>query len=107
MAYQPKYAQKKPDRPQKVVQPRQEPKKKMSKGVFALFIVLGIIIIPAASFLTGKLLLAMAQDLGRPKAAAVAKTADLSVMADLEMSVCVSQSVRSLCSDYGGVLYWL
>lgn len=84
MAYQPKYAQKKTDRPQTPVQPRQEPKKKMSRGVFALFIVLGIILIPASSFLTGKLLLSMARDLGRPKAAAVAKTGDLSVMADLE-----------------------
>ena len=85
MAYQPKYAQKKTDRPQTPAQPRQEPKKKMSRGVFALFIVLGIILIPASSFLTGRLLLAMAQDLGRPKAAAVAKTGDLSVMADLEV----------------------
>ena len=84
MAYQPKYAQKKTDRPQTPAQPRQESKKKMSRGVFALFIVLGIILIPASSFLTGKLLLSMARDLGRPKAAAVAKTGDLSVMADLE-----------------------
>jgi len=67
-----------------VVQPRQEPRKKMSKGIFALFVVLGIVIIPAASFLTGKLLLAMAQDLGRPKAVNIAKTADLAVMADVE-----------------------
>jgi len=84
MAYQPKYAQKKSTRTQPVVQPRQEPRKKMSKGIFALFVVLGIVIIPAASFLTGKLLLAMAQDLGRPKAVNIAKTADLAVMADVE-----------------------
>lgn len=88
MAYQPKYAQKTPARTQEVKEPRQEPRpqqKKMTKGVFALFIVLGILIVPAASFLTGKLLLAMAQDLGRPKAPAVAKTADRTVMADFEV----------------------
>lgn len=87
MAYQPKYAQKKPTRAQNGKEPRQEiqpRKKKMSKGVFALFIVLGIIIVPAASFLTGKLLAAMAQDLGRPKAAAVSKTADRTIAADFE-----------------------
>ena len=79
MAYQPKYAQKKPALTETVRQPRPA-RKKMSKGIFALFIVLGIVIIPAASFLTGKLLLAMAQDLGRPKVSAAAKTQDRAIM---------------------------
>ncbi len=88
MAYQPKYAQKKPVRNEKTKEPQQisQPKpKKMRKGVFVLFIILGIFIVPAASFLTGKLLLAMARDLGRPKPAAVAKTADRTVRADFEV----------------------
>ena len=85
MAYQPKYIQKKPSRVQRNEASRQEPKhRKMSKGVFALFIVMGILIVPSASFLTGKLLLAMARDLGRPKMAAVAKTDDMTVMSDFE-----------------------
>lgn len=87
MAYQPKYAQKKPTRTQRAKESRQEKRpqqKKMSKGVFALFIVLGIVIVPAASFLTGKLLLAMVQDLGRPRTAAAAKTADMTIVQSFE-----------------------
>ena len=65
MAYKPKYAQKKSVGTRQTREnPRPKPRKKMSKGVFALFIVLGIVIIPAASFLTGKLLMCMARDLG-------------------------------------------
>ena len=80
MAYQPKYAQKNPARAETVRQSRPEqPKKKMAKGVLALFVVLGIVIIPTASFLTGKLLLAMARDLGRPKAATVKTVGDMQV----------------------------
>lgn len=78
MAYQPKYAQKKPSRAEKVRQPRQP--KKLSKGVLILFVVLGIFLIPAASFLTGKLFLAMVQDLGRPKVPAVKTTGDMAVL---------------------------
>lgn len=87
MAYQPKYAQKKPSRAERVRGSRQTApvqRKKMGKGMIALFVVLGIVIIPAASFLTGKLLLAMARDLGRPKTVAVAQIADRTVMADFE-----------------------
>ena len=82
MAYQPKYAQKKPAREEKRNQPRQNPQpkqKKMSKGMFVVFLVLGIVIVPLSSFLTGKLLLAMARDLGRPKASAVKTMADLDI----------------------------
>ena len=84
MAYQPKYAQKKPAREEKQKEPRQPQQKKMSKGMLALFIALGIVIIPAASFLTGKLLLAMVRDLGRPKPAAVAQMGDKTHLADYE-----------------------
>ena len=82
MAYQPKYAQKKPSRRERPVEARsvaQSRERKMSKKVLALFVALGIVIIPAASFLTGKLLLAMARDLGRPKAASVKAVADLDI----------------------------
>ncbi len=82
MAYQPKFAQKKPSRSRKT-DPIPE-KKKLSKGVFALFVVLGIVIIPVSGFFSGKLLLAMARDLGRPKTAAVQKMQDLTVRTDVD-----------------------
>ena len=85
MAYKPKYAQQKPAKARQTREPVQpKPRKKMSKGVLVLFIILGIVIIPAASFLTGKLLLAMAQDLGRPKAAAAKTTADMTLRQNFE-----------------------
>lgn len=96
MAYQPKYAQKKPAKTRPAKQPRQEAparEKKMSKGLLALFIVLGIVIIPAASFFTGKLLLAMAQDLGRPKTASVSKTADMTILDDFDAFMAEELSV--------------
>lgn len=86
MAYQPKYAQKKPVK-EKQVQLRQTvrpEKKKLSKGVFALFVVLGIVIVPTASFFTGKILWEMAQNIGRPKTQTVAKTADMAVLEKFE-----------------------
>lgn len=82
MAYQPKYAQKKPSRAEKKqeVQPVSQPeRKKMGKGVLTLFIALGVVIVPLSSFLTGKLLLAMARDLGRPKVAVVKEVSDADI----------------------------
>ena len=83
MAYKPKYAQPKTARMPKETASRPE-KKKMSKGILALFIVLGIFVVPASSYLTGKLLLAMVQDLGRPKAAAVKTVGDRTILEDFE-----------------------
>ena len=60
------------------------PEKKMSKGVLILFIILGVFIIPAASFVTGKLLMAMAKDLGRPKTAAVKTVSDMELLQSFE-----------------------
>jgi len=83
MAYQPKYSQKKPSRREAAPRPR----KKMGKGMLILFIILGVFVVPAASFLTGKLLVAMAKDLGRPKAAAVKKMADADLLAEFDALV--------------------
>ena len=80
MAYQPKYSQKKVPRRERL----SRPEKRMSKGTLILFIILGVFIIPASSFVTGKLLLAMAQDLGRPKAATVKHTADAEILQSFE-----------------------
>ena len=97
MAYKPKYAQnsKRPvrqDLTRSAPQPS-KPKKKMSKGVLALFLVLGIIIVPLASWLTGNLMLHMIQDLGRPKESARTKTADMSILESFEAFVSGELSV--------------
>ncbi len=84
MAYQPKFAQKKPSRSPNPVAPR---KKGLSKGMLVLFVVLGLVIIPASSCFTGKLLLAMARDLGRPKAASVQKLADQEIRTSFDAFV--------------------
>ncbi len=82
MAYQPKFGPKKSSQVPKMAASRE--KKAVSRGMVALFVALGIVIIPAASLATGKLMLAMAQDLGRPKAATVQKLPDLSVREDFD-----------------------
>ncbi len=88
MAYKPKYAQKNPPRREKRPQPqpvKQAPRKKMSDWTFGIFVVLSFVMVPLASFLTGKLLLAMVQDLGRPKAAVYAPAEDMAILQDFEV----------------------
>ncbi len=83
MAYQPKYVQKNPSREKRVREPNPvapPKKKKMSDLAFGFFVFLGILIIPAASFFTGKLLLAMVQDLGRPKQPTYALTESMDIL---------------------------
>ena len=79
MAYQPKYSQKKPAKQKKA--PAQ---KKMGKGMLILFIILGIFIVPASCYAGGRLLLAMAKDLGRPKETAVRTVADAQLRTSFE-----------------------
>lgn len=64
MAYQPKYA----------------PQKKQKKGGSILFILLGVVVVPVSMVLTWQLLTQMYQNVGRPKAAAQAKTSDMAIM---------------------------
>ena len=92
MAYKPKYAsnsKKKQDAPivrQEVLYQRPV-KKKRNKGILALFIILGILVVPASSKVTCDLLLEMVQNVGRPKAAAHAKTADMAILDNFEAFV--------------------
>ena len=82
MAYKPKYAQqgvKKKSLVRKTPQKAVPQKKKMSKGVFILFVILGIFIIPLSTFATGKILVQMSQNIARPKAVAVKKVQELSL----------------------------
>ena len=91
MAYKPKYAQnsKRPVR-QDLTRPAPKPvqqKKKMSKGVLALFIVLGIIVVPLSCWLTGSLMLEMVQNLGRPKESAKNGISDMTIMENFDAFV--------------------
>ncbi len=97
MAYKPKYAQngkkKEPDiirqevQPAQKPQPKQEQPRQKSKGVMALFIILGILIVPAASWATAALMGRMFENLGRPKESTVAKTGDMAILENFEAHV--------------------
>lgn len=88
MAYKPKYAskgRKKQDAP--IVRKEElyeRPPKKRSKGMTALLVILGLIVVPLSSKVTYDLLLQMAENLGQPKQAVQAKTADMTIMKDFE-----------------------
>ena len=86
MAYKPKYARQGVQNKGVVRQaPRKTaPKKKMSKGVFILFVILGIFVVPMSTLVTGKILLNMGQNIARPKAAVVKTTQDLALQENVE-----------------------
>ena len=86
MAYKPKYAQqgvKKTGVVRKTPQ-KPAPKKKMSRGVFILFVILGIVIVPLSTFVTGKILMQMSRNIARPKAAVTKSVKDLALQAGVE-----------------------
>lgn len=86
MAYKPKYARqgvKKKGVVRQQPAPR-KPKRKMSKGVFILFLILGFIIVPLSTFATAKILTNMGRNLGRPKPAVVKNMQDLSLQPQVE-----------------------
>ncbi len=90
MGYKPKYAQGKgrpaPIRPEPAPQLPPEPKveKKRGKGFWALFILLGILIIPASTLATARILLKVGPDLGRPKAAPQAAVGNMTILQKVE-----------------------
>nr|MBQ8244244.1 phosphodiester glycosidase family protein [Oscillospiraceae bacterium] len=94
MAYKPKYAQtsRRPVRTEPAAQPPKQ-REKMGRGMLALFLVLGIIIVPLSTWLTANFLWEMAHTLGRPKESAKIQTADMTVMADVESFVAEKLSV--------------
>lgn len=89
MAYKPKYARQGVQNKGIVRQaPRKAaPKKKMSKGVFILFVILGIFVVPMSTLVTGKILLNMGQNIARPKAAVVKTAQDLALQENVEKFV--------------------
>ena len=100
MAYKPKFAAEKssakqpvrrsPEReiprtaPAKAEQP-QSPKQK--KGKLILFILLGIVIIPLSCFATFRLMGGIFENVGRPKQAVQAKTADMQIFENFDRTV--------------------
>ena len=92
MAYKPKYAQnsktkRREDAPvirREVIEPP-KPRKKRSRGFIALFVLLGILILPVSCKVSYDVLLPMAQNLGRPKAAAQAEVADMAILDSLDV----------------------
>ena len=90
MAYKPKYAQSKSAAAPKV---RREPEevtrepRKMGKGMLIFFIVLGIVVVPLSSFLTFRLMGDIWENVGRPKPAVQAKTADMQILENFDAEV--------------------
>lgn len=96
MAYKPKYANEPKKKPEVIREvPKEVPKdssgqkklRKKSKGLIALFVILGIVIVPLSSWLTANLLTQMLQNLGRPKMAAVSVPGDLTLQENLKAFV--------------------
>ena len=86
MGYQPKYAAPRSQTshnqpPKNPPSQKQNPESRQKKSVVrtVLFVLLGIVVIPASLVLTWHLLTGMAQNVGRPKPAAQAKTADMAI----------------------------
>lgn len=86
MGYQPKYAAPRSQTshnqpPKNPPSQKQNPESRQKKSVVrtVLFVLLGIVVIPASLVLTWHLLIGMAQNVGRPKPAAQAKTADMAI----------------------------
>ena len=90
MAYKPKYAQNKSRTPGAVRQEpaavREEPKK-MGRGLLIFFIILGIILVPLSSFVTFRLMGNIWENVGRPKPAVQAKTADMQIQENFEAEI--------------------
>lgn len=104
MAYKPKYAKSgKGRQAPKVIRedihdqyrPKKQPK--IRKKILALFIVLGIVVIPVSSLATAHLLVEMVQNVGRPKPSAVSKTGDMAIMDHFDAFVAAElDGVRSV-----------
>lgn len=87
MAYKPKYAAKgRADRTVSVPQPKKD-EKKPGKITLVIFILLGLFVVPASTYLTGNMLMRMVQDFGRPKEAVQSKVQGMSILASFEESV--------------------
>ena len=102
MAYQPKYAQKQPrTAPAAAPSPRKPaPQKKKSRATLVLFILLGVLIVPAATMATVGILRQMLTTVGQPKPSQSTPVANLSIRQNLESYVesCVQDAQDRLLS---------
>ena len=89
MAYKPKFAAGKaaPQKPAAPVSDQTPTSPKQKKGRLILFILLGILIIPASCFFTYRLMGSIFTNVGRPKVAAQSKTADMQIVENFSSSV--------------------
>ena len=102
MAYKPKYAQK--GASPKTTAPRErvqvpEPPKKRKRSIRILFILLGLVVIPASSWLTVRLMGSIYENVGRPKQPFVQRIGDMQILQQFDQSVsaqlnAVRQSMR-------------
>lgn len=101
MAYQPKYAQKQPRTTPAAPSPRKPaPQKKKSRATLVLFILLGVLIVPAATMATVGILRQMLTTVGQPKPSQSTPVANLSIRQNLESYVesCVQDAQDRLLS---------
>ena len=89
MAYKPKYAAAKaaprPSAPPVPEKNALAPRRK--KGHLILFILLGIVLIPASCFFTAHLMGGIFTNVGRPKLAVISKTPDMQIVENFETNV--------------------
>ncbi len=86
MAYKPKYAQDGSQQKNTVIREPAQPKK-MKKGVLILFILLGLVVVPASSWLTVRLMGSIYENVGRPRQAAQTKTGNMQILENFEDTV--------------------
>ena len=87
MAYKPKYAQggsaPKETVIREPVQPSGQPRK-MTTGLWILFILLGLVVVPVSSWLTVRLMGSVYENVGRPKQTVQTKAADMQILENFE-----------------------
>ena len=94
MGYKPKYAASSKKRRPDIIRTKPEPERKaktpkreQTKAGRIFQIILTVILVPLCTFATVKLLITMAQTVGRPRAAVIAKTRDMTVLDDFDAYV--------------------
>ena len=98
MAYKPKYAQTKarnPVRrePEQQAEIREEPRK-MGRGMWIFFLILGLVVVPLSSFLTVRLMKGVLYNVGRPKPAIQTGVEDMQILENFNSVL--SESVSSV-----------
>ena len=87
MAYKPKYAQggsaPKETVIREPVQPSGQPRK-ITTGLWILFILLGLVVVPVSSWLTVRLMGSVFENVGRPKQTVQTKAADMQILENFE-----------------------